>query len=131
VNADLPFYMTSAYCFVPLEAASLESLRIQILTFMESEGVLGHVVLAPEGVNFTVSGSESGVAGFRDLIVSVCAPREVRFKDWTSDVRPSTRRIVSVRKEIVGLKRPDLVPASGDHNHLSPAEWHAMITSGL
>jgi len=93
---------------------------------MERSGVFGLVILATEGVNGTVAGAEASISEIQDFIREVAGG--VRFKDSISDVRPFKRVSVDVRAEIVGLKRPDLVPEKDDDHHLSAEEWHAWVT---
>lgn len=122
-------FVTSFYKFVPLTADVMQGLRIGVTQLMEETGMLGLVLVAPEGVNGTVAGSESAVDGFREFFRRELCTDDLRFKDSRCDFMPFHRLSVEVREEIVGMKRPDLVPATDVNSHLSPAEWHAMMAS--
>ena len=96
---------------------------------MEENSVKGLVLFAPEGVNGTVAGTEEGIVLFKQKIRDLSNCQELTFKDSTSEVRPFHRITVDIRKEIVGLKRPDLVPDSAENFHLTPTEWHQAMLS--
>jgi len=121
--------VTSFYRFIPLSDEQVPALREAIESWMTARGVLGLVLVAPEGVNGTVASlSLAAINDFKSFISSAVSV-ELRFKDSTSEVKPFRRVTVDRRTEIVGLKRPDVVPTSEEDHHLSPSEWHEWITS--
>jgi len=123
------WYVTSFYRFIPLSDEQVPALREAIESWMTARGVLGLVLVAPEGVNGTVASlSLAAINDFKSFISSAVSV-ELRFKDSTSEVKPFRRVTVDRRTEIVGLKRPDVVPTSEEDHHLSPSEWHEWITS--
>jgi len=87
----------------------------------------GLVLLAPEGINGTVAGDSESIEDYKSFVQSELG--EIRFKDSISKVPPFHRTSVDIRREIVGMKRPDLVPTRAEDNHLSPSEWHAFLES--
>ncbi len=100
-----------------------------IAAWMADHGMLGLVVLGTEGVNGTVAGTYSAIDGFKDFIESACGVTGLRFKDSVSDVAPFITISVDIREEIVTLKKPEIVPETVDNRHLSPSEWHKMLSS--
>ena len=122
------WYVTAFYRFIELPADTLAHKRADLLAHMESDGIRGLVILAPEGINGTVAGSAESTQRFKAYIAANVA-NDVHFKDSVSDKPPFRRTTVDLREEIVGLKRPDLVPESPDNSHLTPSEWHAMLQS--
>lgn len=103
-------------------------LKDKIRAFAERLGILGLFILGPEGVNSSFSGTSDSVQSFK-LHLSQLLPvdTELVFKDSFAN-HPAFRDLkIKVRSEIVTLGRPDLVP-KGPHRHLSPKEWHEMIT---
>ncbi len=85
----------------------------------------GHTLVAPEGVNGTVAGSETDVAAWRALLESKFGA--IAWKNAVADRRRVFNRwVVRLKPEIVGLKKPEFRP-DGKHRHLSPAEWQRVL----
>jgi len=129
VSSGATWYVTSFYRFIPLEAALLPELQALTKQRMAEGSLLGLVLLAAEGVNGTVAGTEAAIAGFKQFIKDLIHTGDIRFKDSTSEIAPFHRLSVDIRSEIVGMKRPDLVPPSTEDHHLSPKEWHEAMAS--
>jgi UPF0176 protein len=125
----MPWHVTAFYRFQPFDEASLPAMKEQLREVMEGSGVLGLVILAPEGFNGTVAGPTAGIEAFKSFVQGWVEDGSVRFKDSFSEEAPFHRVSIDLRKEIVGLKRTDLVPKTEENRHLTPAEWHAMLLS--
>jgi len=123
------WHITSFYRFVRIEESGLGALKSELKGWMLARGMKGLVIVAPEGINGTVSGSLETIGDFKSYIRSLIEVADLRFKDSESTVRPFRRLSVDCRDEIVGMKRTDLVPESEEDHHLTASEWHAMITS--
>jgi len=123
------WHITAFYRFIPIEEAKIAPLRTEILGWMGERNMRGLVLVSCEGVNGTVAGTTESIEQFKTAMCDWVGTDDIRFKDSTSDVRPFRRLTVDVRKEIVTLKRPDLVPEITENSHLSPKEWHEMLSS--
>ncbi len=123
------WHITSFYRFIAFSEDQISAMRDSVDSYMTANDMLGLVLLAPEGVNATVAGSNTSIVGFKHLIEALTGLTDIRYKDSTSGVRPFHRKSVNVRTEIVGLKRPDLVPEATDNHHLSPRQWHEMLSA--
>lgn len=123
------WYITSFYQFVLLPEPQLEAIQTEIESWISERGVIGLVLVATEGLNATVAGSEEHIEPFKDLMRKLTGVQNIRFKDSSCTEKPFHRTSVDIRAEIVGLKRPDLVPLAENDNHLSPAEWHEWLES--
>ena len=121
------WHVTSFYRFLPIAADRLGQAREAIQTWMADRSMRGLVLLAPEGINATVAGDEGSVDDFKPFVTGLIGVDELRFKDSSSATRPFRRLSVEIREEIVGLKRPDLVPTEG--SYLTPDEWHEWLRS--
>jgi UPF0176 protein len=80
-----------------------------------------------EGINGTVAGSAEKIGAFKTA-VEKAFDAEIHFKDSVSEHPPFRDFRIRHRKEIVTLKRPDLVP-NGESGHLSPKEWHDVLSN--
>jgi UPF0176 protein len=122
------FKICSFYRFLPLSEAKVLDLKDNLKAAAEKLGILGLFILGPEGVNSSFSGTPASVEAFK-LALSEQLPvdDDLVFKDSFAN-RPAFRDLkIKIRREIVTLGRPDLLP-NGPRRHLSPKEWHEMIS---
>lgn len=128
-------HIAAFYHFVPIAEGVLDEREAELMTWAEALGVEGLVILAPEGVNATVSAASSGSSGNNDArarLESFLLKLGERLSvtlvpKWsTSEVRPFRRFKVKQRAEIVTLGRPDQVPYQR-YPHLSPEKWHEAL----
>ncbi len=123
------WHVTSFYRFISIDEESLDALRLEIKEWCQSNGILGLVLVASEGINGTVGGGPAEITAFKHMVCQWTRTEDIRFKDSTSLKRPFRRMSVDKRTEIVTLKRPDLVPNETQNYHLSPTEWQEMLES--
>lgn len=89
--------------------------------------VRGTVILAPEGVNATLSGPKRGV----DAVLAFIRTDE-RFADLPhrecETERPTFHRLrIYLRDEIVTFGDPELNPRDGAGEYVSPEDWNALL----
>lgn len=97
---------------------------------MSRHGVIGLVLIAPEGINGTVA-AQTELADFKAFVSGLRAAfLNMSYKDSESEAAPFRDLRVEVRKEIVGMKRTDLLPLEQENGHLTPREWHELLESG-
>jgi UPF0176 protein len=87
----------------------------------------GLILLGVEGINATVSGPVEVLSEFKAAVEKSFAAK-IHFKDSVAEKEPFRMFKLKVKKEIVTLGRPDLVP-EGDRSHLSPQEWHDVLSN--
>ncbi len=124
----IQWYITCFYRFVSIPEERVDNLREEIRSWMDDHQMRGLVLVSTEGLNGTVSGDPEVLPKFKQKICE-WAGTEVHFKDSQSNVRPFRRLSVDKRLEIVGMKRPDLVPDEVENHHLTPKEWHEMLSA--
>lgn len=119
------FYITAHYKFHPINEADILSLRESLHTFGKEIGMSGLVIVGAEGLNGTVAApSEEVLQQWKQRLEEVFG--EIIFKDSYAESQPFKRWFVKIRKEIVSLGKPDVLP-NGKHHHISPDEWDRMI----
>lgn len=116
--------VTSFYRFVALGAGDLEERRDRFRERAEELGIRGLVILAAEGVNGTVAGTEEAIRSLKELICSELGV-EVEFKDSSAPAPVFKRLSVQVREEIVTIK--ETLPQPDGAGYLDPADWDAMM----
>ncbi len=113
------------YRFTPF--AEPGRLCTPLLEACQNAGVTGTILLAPEGVNGTISGDEDG------LIVAIlalralpgCADLQPRMS-WAEEP-PFGALKVRLKREIVTMGQPGLDPISGTGAYIAPANWNALV----
>jgi UPF0176 protein len=89
----------------------------------------GTILVAPEGINGTVSGEPSAMDAFlRDLRGD---PRfaDLVTKDAPAEAHPFGRLKVKLKREIIALRRPEADPAKRTGTYVAPKDWNALIAS--
>lgn len=111
-----------------LDIADLEGFRVELQALCKEQNLLGTVLVANEGFNGTIAGSENSVRivfAWIQTKLSLETPIDSR---WTeADEAPFRRMRVRAKKEIVTLGRPDILPHRRTGTHVPPSEWNALI----
>ena len=111
-----------------LDLGDVETFREELQGICEQQEVLGTVLVAAEGFNGTIAGTEVAifdVFGWIQQRLSLDEPVEARWTD--SDEAPFRRMRVRAKKEIVTLGRPDILPHEGTGEYVPPERWNALI----
>ena len=118
--------VASFYRFLDLDGP--EFFRDELLAQCEQERLLGTILVAHEGFNGTIAGEENSIRTVFAWIeerLDLDDPIDARWTD--SDEAPFRRMRVRLKKEIVTLGRPDILPHKGAGTHVSPEEWNRLI----
>jgi UPF0176 protein len=111
-----------------LDLADPDAFRAALLERCRAAGLLGTVLVAREGVNGTLAGSEAELRNVLRWIgdrLGLNGPVEAR---WTSSEEAPFRKLRVRRKpEIVTLGRPDILPHQQTGRHVPPGEWNALL----
>ncbi|MDN3647241.1 rhodanese-related sulfurtransferase [Pontixanthobacter aestiaquae] len=123
--ADGPICVAALYQFTPFE--DREAIRIPLATLCEEQGVRGTILVAHEGLNGTIAGSEEAIGAVLDHIRSIpgCANIEVKFSG--APKMPFLRMKVRIKKEIVTMGQPDLDPVGNVGTYVAPQDWNDLI----
>src|ERR1700749_2328976 len=127
----MPFKVAAFYQFVALP--DFRELREPLRAFCAGLGLKGSVLLAAEGINGTLAGSEDSVAA---LIAELRVGKlfggrldNLELKFSTADAMPFGRMKVRLKKEIVTLGTPKADPTRQVGTYVDPADWNALISS--
>lgn len=119
-----PLSITASYTFVPIAEAELPRIKQELLEFGKKRKMQGLVLIATEGINATVAGSQEAIDEWKRELTKRFG--EIVFKDSESQNMVFRRWSVKIKEEIVVLKDPRIHP-TGKHKHLSPEEWQEML----
>jgi UPF0176 protein len=117
----------SAYRFVALKPEAVSRLQERLNAFAAERDLRGLCLLGAEGVNFTVSAGDPATAeAFKLLLRAEIA--DLVFKEAPAAKHPFLTFKVKIRREIVTLGRPDLIPSPAQPSgHLTPREWNEAL----
>lgn len=118
--------VAALYQFAPFGGPA--ALRAPLLEVCRAKGVKGTLLLADEGINGTIAGTEAGICAVLDHIRGLpgCAGLEVKFS--SAPKMPFHRMKVRLKKEIVTLGVPGVDPSRDVGRYVEAAEWNALIT---
>jgi UPF0176 protein len=124
-------YLTTAmYHFVSLP--HYKKFREPLLNFCISQSIKGTLLLADEGINGTVAGSEKAIHAFLDFLKN--NPlfkghfKNLSHKESWSDKHPFYRMKVKLKKEIVTLGVPGVSPTKMVGKYVKPQDWNSIIS---
>jgi len=117
--------VAALYQFTPF--ADHAALKDPLLAVCNEAGVKGTILLAHEGINGTLAGSETSIATVLDHIRTLpgCAELEVKFS--TAAEMPFYRMKVRLKREIVTMGQPDVDPTASVGRYVDPQDWNEMI----
>ncbi len=124
-------YLTAAmYHFVSLP--HFKTLREPLLKLCMSREIKGTLLLAHEGINGTVAGSEKAIIELLDYLKN--NPffeghfKNLGHKESWSDKHPFYRMKVKLKKEIVTLGVPGISPTKVVGKYVKPKDWNNIIS---
>ena len=121
----MPFTIAAFYRFTPLaDAAALQSDLKQNLA---SLGLCGTLLIASEGINGTLAGSESAVDALLDILrCQTGLPREdVKFSQAAQ--KPFHRLKIRLKREIITFNQPEADPSALVGKHVAAQDWNALM----
>lgn len=119
--------VVSLYRFLDLKDP--QSFRDQLKALCDEQDLLGTMLVATEGFNGTLAGSEESIRKVMDWIRGRFGIAEELDARWTeADEAPFRRMRVKVKKEIVTLGRPDILPHKGTGEHVDAKRWNELIS---
>ena len=124
-NPGLPICVAALYKFTPF--ADHAALQAPLLACCRAQGVKGTLLLAHEGINGTIAGSDAGIAAVLNHIRQLpgCADLEVKFS--RAGDMPFHRMKVRLKREIVTMGQPGIDPLASVGTYVAPADWNALI----
>jgi UPF0176 protein len=100
------------------------SLKAQLQPLCEK--LKGTILVAPEGINSTISGSEEDVDTLLAFLKSTFP--KITWKISYAETMPFYRMKIRVKKEIVTLRRPEAKPSEKTGTHVDATEWNRLIS---
>ena len=121
---NLEFLNVAGYKFEPLE--NLNSLIPEFQNKCDQLGLKGSVYLSPNGINFSIAGTEENIDIYIQFMEEDSRFRDIPLKKTFSETQPFRRMKVRLKKEIISLGRDDINPRELTGDYISPRELFEM-----
>ena len=118
--------ISALYHFVILE--DFEELRQPLLDLMLKNNIKGTLLIAREGINGTVAGSQSSIDILLSWFKLDSRLADVRQKVSYDDEMPFYRTRVKLKKEIVTMGVEGIDPTHVVGTYVKPEDWNALIS---
>lgn len=121
------FTVAALYCFARFP--DFEAYQVPLTELCDQNGIKGTLLLAAEGLNGTVAGTQSGIAALIAFIEVIPALRaqNIELKYSTASQMPFNRMKVRLKKEIVTMGVEGIDPLQSVGTYVQPEEWNALI----
>ena len=125
-NSTLDKYIISTfYKFLVLE--NYKELKIKFDKSLSKTNIKGTILLANEGVNGTIAGSESDLKKFFLNMDKFNQFKDITPKFSSSKKNPFLRMKVRLKKEIVTIGIPEVSPFHQVGKYLNVKEWNELL----
>ena len=125
-NSTLDKYIISTfYKFLVLE--NCKELKIKFFKSLSKTNIKGTILLANEGVNGTIAGSESDLKKFFLYMDKFSQFKDITPKFSSSNKNPFLRMKVRLKKEIVTIGIPEVSPFNQVGKYLNVEEWNELL----
>jgi len=120
------FTICALYKFSRLD--DFEKMQRPLRDFMDSLNVRGTLLLAREGINGTISGSDSAINKILDYLNADKRLRDLEYKFSYSETIPFKRLKVKLKEEIVTLGIADVDPNYSVGTYVRAKDWNELIS---
>ncbi|MFN7107518.1 MAG: rhodanese-related sulfurtransferase [Brevundimonas sp.] len=117
--------VAALYRFAPVTDPA--GVRDALQVVCDAGEVRGTLLVAPEGLNGTIAGSEPAVEAVLSTIHAMPGFETLELKYAWTDALPFHRMKVRVKREIVTMGQPDLDPARQAGVYVAPTDWNVLI----
>ena len=115
----------SFYKFVKIN--NPKKLRKSLLDILLNEDVVGTFLIAKEGINATVSGSDTSLKKIMKFLDKQKGFNDIEYKHSCSIKRVFKRLKIKVKDEIVALGKKEIDPSKTTRNYIEPRNWNKLI----
>lgn len=125
-GSELPVCVAALYCFTRFDDPA--QLRGPLVELCHAEAIRGTLLLAGEGINGTIAGTDEGIGRAVSHIRALpgCADLDVKYS--RAQTMPFHRMKVRLKKEIVTMGEPDIDPLASVGTYVPPENWNALIS---
>jgi len=121
-----PFCVAALYQFAPLP--DYQALRAPLQNMCDLLEIKGTVLLASEGINGTVAGSDAAILTLMEFLRADPRLADLEYKTSYAEDAPFYRMKVRLKKEIVTMGVDGVDPNETVGTYVDPADWNALIS---
>lgn len=115
------------YKFVTIE--DCQDRRQNLFAICQQQQIKGTILLAPEGINGTISGSRSSIDIVLSYIKADPCFSDLEHKESIATKVPFDRLKVKVKREIVTFGIPTIDPIHRVGSYVKPQDWNQLIAN--
>jgi UPF0176 protein len=113
------------YQFVSLP--DYRQLRSPLLSCCQHQGVKGTILLAAEGINATIAGTQTEIDAVMRYLRSDERFADLEYRQSLAATPPFERLKVKLKREIVTLGVADIDPNQQVGTYVTPQQWNALL----
>jgi UPF0176 protein len=121
------FFKVAAF-YVFADLLNLEELQRTFAYFLKKEDIKGTVLLAHEGINGTIAGTEAGIDRFKNFLKLNKLYESQNFKTSACKEDPFPRLKVKLKDEIVSIGNELADPTKIVGEYVQPEDWNSLIS---
>lgn len=110
------------------EFGRYEAFREPLQALCDESGVKGTLLIAREGINGTVAGTDAAIAGLLAFLRAQPEFAALEHKESRASKMPFLRMKVRLKKEIVTMGVEDIDPKKIVGTYVDPRDWNALIS---
>lgn len=103
------------------------AVREPLAALCVAQGVRGTLLIAREGINGTIAGSDAGIDAVLAHIRTLPGCGAIEVKESRAATMPFHRMKVRLKREIVTMGQPDIDPLADVGHYVAPGDWNALI----
>jgi UPF0176 protein len=123
----MDWIVAAFYKFVTLD--NREHRRQNLLDICQQQEVKGTILLAPEGINGTISGTRSSIDSILAYLRSDPCFHDLEHKESIAQKAPFDRLKVKLKREIVTFGIPTVDPLHRVGTYVKPQDWNQLIAN--
>jgi UPF0176 protein len=93
----------------------------------EQLGICGSLLLATEGINGTIAGTNDSIEKILSYIKDIPDCANLEYKKSVSKLPPFPRMKVKLKNEIVTMGQPNIDPKARVGHYVDPSDWNKML----
>jgi UPF0176 protein len=98
-----------------------------LLALCKAQRIRGTLLLAEEGINGTVAGTDAAIASLIARVRTLPGCAEIEVKYSRAAEMPFHRMKVRIKPEIVTMGQPGIDPLGSAGHYVAPQDWNALI----
>lgn len=122
----MSYYVAALYKFTNLP--DFAALRQPLQDMCELLNISGTILLAQEGINGTIAGSETAISHILEFLRADPRLSDLDAKFSSASQQPFLRMKVRLKREIVTMGVENVDPNETVGTYVDPSEWNALIS---